>query len=183
MMMIMQKLFPDLLKLTGRVKHLEVDEVLFNIGDPVESMYLVQKGSMILRRQTAAGTNLILQTTRAASILAEASFYSSCYHCDSIAQLPTQVHAFSKAEFRRQLTQSQQLSEAWAKSLAMSMQEARTRAEIRTLRTVAERLEAWQSMGHIIPEKGQWQDVAVEIGVTREALYRELARSRKLRNT
>ena len=65
----------------------------------------------------------------------------------------------------------------------MSMQEARTRAEIRTLRTVAERLEAWQSMGHIIPEKGQWQDVAVEIGVTREALYRELARSHKLRNT
>lgn len=182
MILIMQKSFPSLLKLSGSVRCLAVGEVLFHIGDSVKFMYLVQKGRMILRRQTASGTTLILQVTKPEAILAEASFYSSHYHCDSIAQLPSLVHVFSKTEFRAQLVENQRLSEVWARSLAMSMQEARYRAEIRTLRTVAERLEAWQSTGRVVPEKGQWQDVAVEIGVTREALYRELARSRKKEN-
>ena len=70
------------------------------------------------------------------------------------------------------------LAEAWAMNLANSMQAARFRAEIRTLRTVAERLDAWLGAGLEIPEKGQWQVLAAELGVTREALYRELARSR-----
>jgi len=32
--------------------------------------------------------------------------------------------------------------------------------------------------GNTPPEKGRWQEVASELGVTREALYRELARRR-----
>jgi DNA-binding phage protein len=30
----------------------------------------------------------------------------------------------------------------------------------------------------VLPDKGRWQDVASELGVSREALYRELARRR-----
>jgi CRP-like cAMP-binding protein len=43
---------------------------------------------------------------------------------------------------------------------------------------VAERFDAWLDEGHSLPEKGRWKDVAAELGVTREALYRELARRR-----
>jgi CRP-like cAMP-binding protein len=54
------------------------------------------------------------------------------------------------------------------------------RAEIRTLRTVAERLDAWLGEGNVLPDKGRHQDVAAELGVSREAFYRELARRRAL---
>jgi hypothetical protein len=43
----------------------------------------------------------------------------------------------------------------------------------------ADRLEAWLCEGNALPSKGRRQDVATEIGVTREALYRELSRRRK----
>ncbi len=43
---------------------------------------------------------------------------------------------------------------------------------------VADRLDAWLCEGHLLPNKGRWQDVASELGVSREALYRELARRR-----
>lgn len=70
------------------------------------------------------------------------------------------------------------LADAWSAHLARSVQVARMRAEIRNLRTVAERVDAWQGEGRALPEKGRWQDLAAELGVTREALYRELARRR-----
>lgn len=52
------------------------------------------------------------------------------------------------------------------------------RAEIRSLKTVAERLDAWTAEHGDIPENGQWHVLAAELSVSREALYRELARRR-----
>ena len=62
--------------------------------------------------------------------------------------------------------------------LARSVQAARVRAEIRSLPRVAERLDAWLAEGNALPGKGQRQELAAELGVTREALYRELSRRR-----
>lgn len=63
-------------------------------------------------------------------------------------------------------------------NLARTVQAARVRAEIRSLPKVAERLDAWLDEGHVLPTKGRWQDLAAELGVSREALYRELAQRR-----
>jgi CRP-like cAMP-binding protein len=82
------------------------------------------------------------------------------------------------SEFRRRLEQIPSLSGIWAAYLAHAVQAARLRAELRTLRTVAERLDAWLGGERSLPEKGTWQDLAAELGVSREALYRELARRR-----
>jgi hypothetical protein len=43
---------------------------------------------------------------------------------------------------------------------------------------VAERLDAWLGGERALQEKGTWQDLAAELGVSREALYRELAKRR-----
>jgi len=43
---------------------------------------------------------------------------------------------------------------------------------------VADRLDAWFGEGNALPERGRWQEVAAELGITREALYRELSRRR-----
>jgi CRP-like cAMP-binding protein len=179
MIAIMQDAIHTLFRVAGRTVRLSAQQSLFHIGEPVEYIYRVRQGCVVLSRQTLSGTNLVLHVTKADAVLAEASLYSSRYHCDAIAQEPSLLQVVSRAYFSAQLDENKALARAWARSLAMSMQEARNRAEIRTLRTVAERLDAWQSMGRVIPEKGQWQDVAVELGVSREALYRELARSRK----
>ena len=52
------------------------------------------------------------------------------------------------------------------------------RAEILSLRTVAQRLSAWLELNGELPAKGEWLILAAEIGTSPEALYREIARRR-----
>jgi hypothetical protein len=45
-----------------------------------------------------------------------------------------------------------------------------------SLRTVSERFDFWLAWNEgCLPEKGLWKNIAEEIGVSPEALYRELA--------
>jgi CRP-like cAMP-binding protein len=83
------------------------------------------------------------------------------------------------AEFRRYLRSSPEFADVWIRHLAHELQIARLHAEILSLRTVAERLDAcvgWR--GGVLPQKGEWRTIAHEIGVSPEALYRELAKRR-----
>ena len=72
------------------------------------------------------------------------------------------------------------VTRAFARYLALEVQAARARAEIASLKTVGARLEAWLALnGGELPPRGKWREVAGEIGVTPEALYRELAERRR----
>lgn len=84
----------------------------------------------------------------------------------------------SRADLRRRIAESPQLSEAWAGHLASEVQRARLHAEILSLKTVADRLDAWIAWNGAPPVKGRGAFVAMEIGITPEALYREMAKRR-----
>lgn len=155
---------------------------LFATDAPVVEMFMVRSGTVQLVRHTATGARLVLQTAGSGDVLAEASAYSDSYHCDAVAVEATEVSALPRARFLSALAGDSTLAEAWAARLARGMQAARLRAEIRTLPRLSDRLTAWLSAGNALPARGRWQDVAAELGVTREALYRELARRRAGRN-
>ena len=157
---------------------LQPGEALFIAGDPVQQLALITLGRVHLLRRTVEGASVILQAAGPGDVLAEASVYSARYHCDAEAAQPSIVRLLSVTIFRKALREDPTLAEAWGAYLARSVQAARLRAEIRTLRKVSERIDAWLGDGRSLPEKGQWQDFAAELGVTREALYRELARRR-----
>lgn len=156
-------------------------DVLFRIGDPVRFVYQIINGSIALQRSTPNGSVLTLQIARAGSILAEASLYSSAYHCDAIALEETAIAQVARSSARKALRNSSEMAEKWAAYLAQSVQQARSSSEIRSFNTVSARLDAWISLGGQLPEKGFYQDLAAELSVSREALYRELSR-RNLKN-
>lgn len=151
---------------------------LFHGGDAVRAMFRVVEGAVDLTRVTGAGAPVVLQRARSGQVLAEASAYSARYHCDARAVSAAVVQAVPVAAFRARLAAEPALAAGWAAHLAQAVQTARLRAEIRTLRTVAERLDAWLGEGGAVPARGARQDLAAELGVTREALYRELSRRR-----
>ena len=151
---------------------------LFLTGGPVREIFFVESGEVHLIRHTASGQRLILHRAGRGSVLAEASAYSSQYHCDALVKVSGVLAALPKQIFLEALAADPSVASAWAASLAKATQAARLRAEIRSLPRVAARLAAWLEAGNSLPERGQWQDVAAELGVTREALYRELARNR-----
>ena len=162
----------------GAECRLAVSEPLFHSGDPVNFMYLVSDGRMELTRQTRMGASVTLQMAGPGQVLAEASAYSDAYHCDARARTATTLRFVSVSTFRSGLIRDREAADSWAAYLAHAVQSARMRAEIRTLRTVAERLDAWLCETKALPEKGAWTGLAGELGVSREALYRELARRR-----
>jgi CRP-like cAMP-binding protein len=162
----------------GSSRPLGKDETLFLTGEPVRSMFLVTEGEVDLIRHTHSGLRILLFRARIGAILAEASAYSEDYHCDGIAAGPAQVRSVSVASFRARLDGNLGLASAWAARLAHGLQGARMNAAIRTMRTVEERLDAWLAGGRTLPPKGQWQSLAEALGVTREALYRELSKRR-----
>lgn len=177
MIAIMQDVLSPIFEGARRVV-LAAGEALFLTGAEVAEMYLVREGRLLLVRHTASGNRLVLHQAGTRTILAEASAYSLRYHCDAVAAVPSEVAAVPRALFRETLAADPSLGDAWAGLLAHATQAARLRAEIRTLPRVAERLDAWIEAGNRMPGRGHIQDVAGELGVSREALYRELSRRR-----
>jgi CRP-like cAMP-binding protein len=157
---------------------LAAGEPLFHVGDKVVRVALVREGMVHLLRYTSMGSRVILQAAGPGEVVSEASAYTAAYHCGAQAVGPTRLSFLPVAVFRAALIEDPRLAEAWAVHLAEAVQSARARAEIRTLRTVTERVDAWLGEYGALPEKGHQQDLAAELGVTREALYRELARRR-----
>ena len=152
---------------------------LFRVGDEVSVLHLVEHGEAHLVRHRADGGALVLQRAIADTVLAEASVFSVRYRCDGVAVSPTRTLAIVASAVRRLLAEDPGFAESWAVHLSRELHATRLRAEILSLRTVRERLDAWiawNGEGH--PAKGTWKTVANEIGTSPEALYRELARRR-----
>lgn len=170
---------PLLSHLRGRERAFAAGESLFHQGDIVRCLYIVRSGTVHLVRHQDDGSALILQRAGQGSILAEASVYSARYHCDARAETDATTWAVSRGDVRNQLARRPELAEAWAGHLAHEVQRARLHAEILSLRTVAARLTAWTAWHGPLPAKGQWSLIAREIGVSPEALYREVANRRK----
>lgn len=177
-MIVIMQMSISLLFQDARDTRLAPGETLFAEGADVADIFMVRSGRVHLQRHTTHGARMVLQNAGPGAVVAEASAYSSRYHCDAVAAEESAVAAVRKERFLSTLAHEPKLAEGWSALLARSVQAARLRSEIRSLPRVADRLDAWLGEGNALPEKGRWQEVAAELGVTREALYRELARRR-----
>lgn len=157
------------------LKTLKQGEALFRREDVVQSMFLVQSGSIALERPMADGASLTLHVATTGKALAEASLFAKTYHCDAIARMDAQVAYVSRAAFRAALKTLPDAALSLIETYAKEVQTQRARIEILRLRRVSEKLDAWLDL-YGEPPKGEWVRVADEIGVSQPALYRELAR-------
>jgi len=169
----------QLIARTDKRRTLDQGSYLFHQGDPIKSVFIVENGLVELTRHQRDGASIILQRATGRMVLAEASVYSEAYHCDAVVEAPSSVFELPRAVFLRHLREDDAFSSLWAAHLAAQVQTARTRSEILVRKTVAERLDGWLAwQGQEVPPKGRWKSVAAQIGVSPEALYRELAKRR-----
>ena len=173
-----QGLVDRLLVLPGRDQSLAKGRRLFRTGDRVQSFFIVLAGRVSLVRNLPHGAPLTLQRARQGTALAEASLFADHYHCDAVASEPAVVRAIPIGRARAAIRDDTTLASTFMRHLAHEVQRSRTQAEILSLKTVAERLDAWRAVNGRLPAKGHWREVATEIDVTPEALYRELAHRR-----
>ena len=174
-----EQIIERLMDLAGDPRQLPEGAYLFHRGDAIRSIFVVQAGLLELVRHQLGGAAVVLQRGGAGTVLAEASLYSDSYHCDALAAAASAVFEVPKPAFLDVLRADAGFADLWAAHLAHEVQSARTRAEILSLRKVTERLDGWLAWrAGVVQPKGQWKSIAAEIGVSPEALYRELAKRR-----
>jgi CRP-like cAMP-binding protein len=171
---------PDALPLSleagSAVRVLAPGELLFRQGDRASAIYKVENGRLRLIRRTIDDHLVILHTARQGEFFAEASLFAEAYHCDAVAAAQSRVRVYPKAIMMEALRTDPALAEAFMARLARQLQELRARMELRNIRSARERvLQYLKLRGRSIAVEGQLQDIAAEIGITREALYRTLA--------
>ena len=178
-MIVVMSLFQALSQLADRDVILTEGEILFRLGDKILSIFLVASGAVRLVRYLPHGLSLTVQLAGEDSVLAEASLFADAYHCDAVAVSATRLFAVPRRCAEEAVMRDPAIARLWAKHLAAEVQRARAQVEIVSLKKVSERLDAWLAFRGDLPPKGHWHRLASEIGVTPEALYREIARRRK----
>jgi len=171
---------PASLEAGSAVRVLAPGELLFRQGGPAVAIYKVESGRLRLIRRTVDDHLVILHTARRGEFFAEASLFADAYHCDAVAAVPSSVRVYPKQKAMEAMRKDPALAEAFMARLARQLQELRARMELRNIRSARDRVLQYLRLragvqGRSIPVEGQLQDIAAEIGMTREALYRTLA--------
>ncbi|RZI64472.1 MAG: Crp/Fnr family transcriptional regulator [Variovorax sp.] len=168
-----------LVTLADRDLRLQDGQRLFLAGEPVRHLFVVREGVVRMMRRQATGATLVVHRVPPGALVAEASVFAPNYPCDAVATGETLLARIPKARVLALQVQEPSWVQEFAAHLAAEVQRTRARAELLSLKKVGERVDAWASLNQgPIPERGRWAEWAGELGVTPEALYRELARRR-----
>jgi CRP/FNR family transcriptional regulator, dissimilatory nitrate respiration regulator len=156
-------------------------QVLFRAGDRTVGLYEVLIGKLRLVRHDRNGREAILQSASAGDTLAEASLYASTYHCDAIATTDALVRLYPKALLLAGLKRDPKLAQSFTAMLAQQVMGLRTRLERRNIHSARDRIRHFLAVnasadGRTVVLSGTLKDLAADLGLTHEALYRTLAR-------
>jgi CRP/FNR family transcriptional regulator, dissimilatory nitrate respiration regulator len=156
-------------------------ERLFPQGKKPDQMFYVDSGEGVLQRLGSQGENIVLQRARQCFV-AEASLQSSAYHCDAVVTVSGEIVAIPIKLVRHALQADSAFALRWMAMLNRELKRLRAQCERLSIKGVRNRLL------HLIESEGQGgrlalgaglKSVALELGVTHEALYRTVAEMEK----
>lgn len=170
---------PQNLEKLGRERSLSRGEILFRKDDATVGIYEIEEGQVRLSRIDQTGREVILHVAGAGDLIAEASLFSKVYHCDAVAVTDARARLYPKEALLTEFRRNPEAAEAFASRLAHELMALRTRLELRNIRSARERLLNYLALnagadGRTMALKGTVKDLAAELGLTHEALYRTL---------
>jgi CRP-like cAMP-binding protein len=156
------------------------NEVLFRQGDKVTAIYFIEAGRLRLERRTFDGRLLILGITPAGQFFVEAALFADIFHCDAVASEPSRVRVYPKQAVLKALRTGPEDAMSFLAVMANQVIELRQRLELMKVRSAKERVMLYLDFNaepdrRAVNLRSQLQDIASELGLTREAFYRTLA--------
>ena len=127
-----------------------------------------------------SGRETVLFVAGAGETFAEASLFSPAYHCDAIASTYAVVRVYPKSAVLSAFAKDPKAMQAFTATLARQLMGLRTRLAQRDIRSARARLRHFLALntgadGRTVELRGTVKDLAAELGLTHEALYRTLA--------
>jgi len=156
------------------------DAAVFRQSDPATAIFVVETGRVRLSRVLADGTPLILHVAGVGESFAEASLSATHYHCDAVAEADSVVLALPKADLLAALAADPAECLALTLALAAQVRDLRAKLELRNIRSATERVLSWLRLNASsnpprMPVSRSWTQIADELGLSREVVYRALA--------
>ena len=155
------------------------NEYLFRQGDQVQAIYFIEDGRLRLDRRTFDGRSLVFGTSSAGEFFVEAALFAEIFHCDAVATERSRVRVYPKAAVLKALNTDPSAALPFLRLMAHQVIEARQRLELMKIRSAKDRLMLYLDLhagaGGSVGLKSELQDIASELGLTREAFYRTLA--------
>lgn len=178
--MAVQDWLPAAVRAAAADRKLKAGEALFRLGDKSVGLCEVISGRVRLARVDRAGQEIVLHVAGAGETIAEASLFSPHYHCDAIANTGAVVRVYPKRAVLAAFAGDPHAAQAFAATLARQVMKLRTRIEQRNIRSARERVRHFLGVnagadGRTVALAGTLKDLAAELGLTHEALYRTLA--------
>jgi CRP-like cAMP-binding protein len=178
--MVTKDWIPAAVRAAGIERSLKAGQALFRMGSRTAGLYQVVAGSIRLVRVDHSGREVVLHTATAGETLAEASLFSPTYHCDAIAATDSVVRLYPKAALLNEFERDPAVAREFAAMLARQVMNLRTRLEQRNIHTARDRIRHYLALntgedGRTVVLHGTLKNLAAELGMTHEALYRTLA--------
>jgi CRP/FNR family transcriptional regulator, dissimilatory nitrate respiration regulator len=171
---------PRTVRIAGVERALKAGEVLFRAEQRTVGLYEVITGKLRLVRVDRAGREALLHVAVVGETFAEASLFASAYHCDAIATTNAVVRLYPKAIVLAEFERNPEAAQAFMAMLARQVMKLRTRVEQRNIHSARDRVRHYLALntgadGRNVKVTGTLKDLAGELGLTHEALYRTLA--------
>jgi CRP/FNR family transcriptional regulator, dissimilatory nitrate respiration regulator len=168
------------IRAAGIERTLNAGQSLFRMGTRVAGLYEVMSGEVRMARVSPAGSEAVLFVAKAGDTLAEASLYSATYQCDAIASTKATVRLYPKASVLAEFQRDPKVAQAFMSMLAHQVMSLRTGLQRRNIRSARDRVRHYLALnvgpdGRTVVLTTTLKDVARELGLTHEALYRTLS--------
>ncbi len=167
-----------------KARKLVSGEYIFSQGDSAKNIFAIKAGQIRLERPTIEGRSVTMHVVRAGESFAEAALFSEVYHCNAIAVISSVIHVYPKNRILDALSSKPEKARKYIAHLSSQVRLLRTKLELRNILSARERI--FQYLLLIAnPENREvtlnmpLKEIAAELGLAQETLYRELAKMDK----
>jgi CRP/FNR family transcriptional regulator, dissimilatory nitrate respiration regulator len=161
------------------LRRLSAGSPLLRQGDKSIGMFFLTTGRLRMQRVTPDGGMVTLHVVRPGETFAEASLFADSYQCDIIAESDAEVWLYPKGDLTRRLRENPDSLWELTAGLARSLHGMRLRYELKQIRSAPERILQFLRLRDdgtgVYRATGTLKEMATELGLTHEALYRALA--------
>jgi CRP/FNR family transcriptional regulator, dissimilatory nitrate respiration regulator len=171
---------PASVRTAGIERILKAGQPLFRQGSRTVGLYEVVKGKVRLVRVDRSGREAVLHSASPGETIAEASLFSSTYHCDAIASTNAVVRLYPKTAIQAEFQRDPKVAQAFMAMLARQVMDLRTSLEQRNIYSARDRIRHYFAVnlradGRSVALPGTLKELAANLGLSHEALYRTLA--------
>ena len=163
--------------LASEVIQVKAREHVFRAGSGAHHVYFVSRGRVVLSRHTDDGNRVITSDVVEGDWMAEASVFESRYHCDAAAVVDSVIRRVRCEDILEALRSRPEFTARYVAYLSRRVRHLREQLEIRTILSAEDRILRFlqaEVVDGIFVVPGFYKNLAAQIGITHETLYRQL---------